>query len=376
MNPVYILTHLLSTGGLVLTVFLLLSKPKQENQKANNWLFLFLFWLSIIFLEESLQIIGLINENDVVEDILSIPLFLIAPTFYLSVYSFTLPKQKLKLKALLHLLPIILYSLILIGVSAILPNNLIIISPQFWGDYISVTVTFLLFAQLISYVILCLKTIRTHQKNIQLFASNTEDIDLTWLQRLIYGLIFMVLLWVMQVLLPTLTNFNSVLYLFAIYYLAYYALNQKEIYPFTEKETLEVIQLIEIKQAEPEPTTLILSLAQETEKERLNELMIKEKPYLDNELSLPKLAESFQTGTHQLSYLLNKGLNDNFYDYVNRFRVEESKRLLLDKKFNHLSMVGIALEAGFNSKTAFNTAFKKFTGHTPSEFRKANSLSQ
>ncbi|WP_373493157.1 helix-turn-helix domain-containing protein, partial [Aquiflexum sp.] len=59
-----------------------------------------------------------------------------------------------------------------------------------------------------------------------------------------------------------------------------------------------------------------------------------------------------------------------FFELVNGYRVEESKNLMMDEKLNHLSMIGIAFEAGFSSKTAFNTAFKKHTGMTPSQFKK------
>lgn len=71
-----------------------------------------------------------------------------------------------------------------------------------------------------------------------------------------------------------------------------------------------------------------------------------------------------------LPFVLIGSFGENFYEFINRYRVEASKKLLTDAKFQHLNMVGIAFEAGFNSKTAFNTAFKKTTGQTPSEFRK------
>ncbi|MDO8896190.1 MAG: helix-turn-helix domain-containing protein, partial [Bacteroidales bacterium] len=65
--------------------------------------------------------------------------------------------------------------------------------------------------------------------------------------------------------------------------------------------------------------------------------------------------------------------NQNFYGYINKFRVEKSKKLLTDKELDKYSIIGIAFESGFNSKTAFNTAFKKITGQTPSEFKKRSS---
>jgi len=71
-----------------------------------------------------------------------------------------------------------------------------------------------------------------------------------------------------------------------------------------------------------------------------------------------------------LSYVLNKGIKKNFYQFINELRVEEAKILLLSDKVKTLDMLGIATHAGFNSKTTFNTTFKKLTGLTPSQFQK------
>jgi AraC-like DNA-binding protein len=101
-------------------------------------------------------------------------------------------------------------------------------------------------------------------------------------------------------------------------------------------------------------------------------MMIK-KPYLDSELNLIKLAELLQMTPHQLSYIINNGFNENFFQYVNGYRVEKAKELLVEDEMNKLSILGIAFESGFNSKTSFNTTFKKFTGQTPSEFKTRSS---
>jgi AraC-like DNA-binding protein len=63
-------------------------------------------------------------------------------------------------------------------------------------------------------------------------------------------------------------------------------------------------------------------------------------------------------------------MKKNFYDLVNGYRVEEAKRLLLDPKNTNYTILSVGFEAGFNSKTTFNTVFKKFTGLTPTDFRK------
>ena len=108
-------------------------------------------------------------------------------------------------------------------------------------------------------------------------------------------------------------------------------------------------------------------------KERLIALMENEKPYLDTQLNLFKLAELHGSTVHELSSLINKGFNENFNQFINRYRVEESKKLLVSEQHQNLSMLGIAYEAGFNSKTVFNATFKKMVGKTPTEYRKTRS---
>jgi AraC-like DNA-binding protein len=71
---------------------------------------------------------------------------------------------------------------------------------------------------------------------------------------------------------------------------------------------------------------------------------------------------------HDLSYLLNEAFGMNFFRFINLYRIEEAKQLMISEKYRHLNILGIAYSAGFNSKTTFNTAFKKETGVSPSQF--------
>lgn len=103
---------------------------------------------------------------------------------------------------------------------------------------------------------------------------------------------------------------------------------------------------------------------------RLLELMEKEKPYTDNDLTLQKLAKTLAISPHHLSQMINEQLKQNFFDFINLYRVEEAKRMLVDPSRKHYSILAISEEVGFNSKSAFNAAFKKHTHMTPSEFRK------
>jgi AraC-like DNA-binding protein len=97
--------------------------------------------------------------------------------------------------------------------------------------------------------------------------------------------------------------------------------------------------------------------------------MEKDKLYQEPELTLQTLSDKLGVQSYQVSQAINEGLKKSFYELVNGYRVEEAKRLLLDPKNENYTILSVGFEAGFNSKTTFNTVFKRFTGFTPSEFR-------
>lgn len=105
---------------------------------------------------------------------------------------------------------------------------------------------------------------------------------------------------------------------------------------------------------------------------KLLALMEKEKIYLDADLTLKKLSERLMIHYNHLSQIINEKLKYSFNDFVNRYRIEEAKKKLADPKEGKKTVLEIAYDTGFYSKSVFNTAFKKFTGMTPSQFKKKN----
>ena len=102
----------------------------------------------------------------------------------------------------------------------------------------------------------------------------------------------------------------------------------------------------------------------------LKHKMETEKYYLNPKLSLKQLAEVVSLTPHQLSQIINQEIGMNFFDFVNSYRIEETKKRLIAPEYSHLSILGIAFECGFNSKGAFNRIFKKFEGISPSAYIK------
>jgi AraC-like DNA-binding protein len=106
--------------------------------------------------------------------------------------------------------------------------------------------------------------------------------------------------------------------------------------------------------------------------DKLVNFMENEKPFIDGDLTIQKLAEKLSIPANHLSQTINERLGQTFSDFVNSYRVEAAKRKLVDPAFRHLSVLGIAEAVGFNSKSSFNSVFKKHTKMTPSEFRNQN----
>jgi len=242
--------------------------------------------------------------------------------------------------------------------------------------------------QQVIYYFLSRKALKSYQHSIQHLFSNTSRIDLRWARFLVNG--YIVLICTFLVIFPLMLRypeyFDSLLLLSLavgtpyIYVATYKGITQPTIWQLKPEINKEVVQEemqeaeeIEIKIVTPEKpksTKAGLSI------EKLNEtakkivvLMEKEKLYLETELTLQQLSDKLQLPTYQVSQVINEGMRKNFYDLVNGYRVEEAKRLLVDPKNQNYTILSVGFEAGFNSKTTFNTVFKKFTGQSPTEFK-------
>lgn len=106
------------------------------------------------------------------------------------------------------------------------------------------------------------------------------------------------------------------------------------------------------------------------ESNKLNKYMEEEEPFLNPKLSLRDLAQHMETHPNQLSLVLNSSFHKNFNSFVNDYRISYFKKLIKDESARNYSLIGLAYESGFNSKTVFNTYFKKVEGITPKEYLK------
>ncbi|HEX6426024.1 MAG TPA: helix-turn-helix transcriptional regulator [Niastella sp.] len=245
------------------------------------------------------------------------------------------------------------------------------------------------------YYFLARRELISYQRSIRHLFSETSRFDLHWAKFLVNG--FLILVGAFFVTFPLILNYPNHIYMLLlinmaigapyIYMATYLGIKQYTIWqvqPGINKETAEttIQQAVEVethatngKKAKPAKST--------PDDDRMDVLVRKiivlmeeDKLYQEAELTLQQVANKLQVPSYQVSQALNDGMGKTFYDVVNNYRVEDAKRLLLDEKSRNYTILSIGFEAGFNSKTTFNTVFKKFTGQTPSEFRvKQNELS-
>jgi AraC-like DNA-binding protein len=103
---------------------------------------------------------------------------------------------------------------------------------------------------------------------------------------------------------------------------------------------------------------------------KIEEYMRTEKPYLDPSVTIQQIADGVNIPVRELSLLINKQIGRHFFDFVNEYRIAEAKKILADAEQQKLTVLEILYSVGFNSKSSFNTAFKKHTGTTPTIYRK------
>lgn len=103
---------------------------------------------------------------------------------------------------------------------------------------------------------------------------------------------------------------------------------------------------------------------------KLKNYMIDKKPFLNPYVTIQEISKDLQIPTRELSVLINHTLGQHFFDFVNTYRIENAKKILKDHAKSKETILEILYEVGFNSKSSFNTAFKKHTGFTPTEYRK------
>ena len=229
------------------------------------------------------------------------------------------------------------------------------------------------------YLILCLFKLRTHRRNIANNFSYTDNIDLKWLN---YIVTIMFIFWIAEIIIAVLAfymgiidpvfanNFIYTILIISIFCYGFFGIKQQVIYAHQpEKKKKSSID----KRKKQDQQYQRSGLKKEDSEEYLSVLlkyMESEEPFLNGKLSLKEIATDLEISTNHLSQVINENLDKNFFDFVNEYRVNLIKEKMGNPENRNYTLLALAFDSGFNSKSSFNTIFKKHTGITPSQYLK------
>jgi AraC-like DNA-binding protein len=296
--------------------------------------------------------------------------FTIGPLFFIYVKVLTTPRFVFSKKYLLHFIPFGLSFLTWVPFyfysgshKLYLYTNSLIRSPMETN-----IIRIIRLAHLLIYLVLVFHTVKRHKTNIKECFSSIDRIKLGWIQFLailmasdVIGYFVMTVLGAVH---PELYEVRKTIFgiwkSVVIFLIGYKGLTQPII--FLGREGRE--------EKEKYSSSKLTPTQSEVYPKKLQGYMNVEKPYLESELSLNCLAEKVDIPPRYLSQVINEKLNQNFFDFVNRYRVEEAKKLLLCPANPDDTILDIAFDCGFNTKSSFNFVFKKISLLTPSQFRR------
>jgi AraC-like DNA-binding protein len=292
---------------------------------------------------------------------------LYGPLFYLYTQGVIYRDFKLSAENLLHLIPYLLLTFSLLFIINLTPNTSeeIINNSLPWQFYL---ISALMYAHFFVYLGLTNKSLWKYRRIIKNKYSQIDQINLDWLSFTIntFGLLAIISLIHNFIALTENISVFIVTFFLLLIFVFYFvnrvilkALRQPEIFAgITKNETAKYLG-----------SNLTPGQVEEY-KRQLLALLGSEKPFLNPQVSLSDLSEKLSLSTKQLSQVINQSFNKSFFDFINTYRIQEVQQILKESKDDKLTVLEAMYDAGFNSKSSFNTAFKKETGQTPTEFRK------
>lgn len=365
LTPIYLLSFLLTFQLLFVGIFLITHKKgNRRNNTLLGTLFILIAW-NIGGL--TLQMNGVVLKWEFLLHIDDGFFLLYGPIIYLYARGVIYRDFKLSGRNLLHLIPYLLLTILLLSLRDLTPGTSeeIIQNELPWQFYL---ISAIMYAHFYVYLGLTYKSLQKYRQIIKNKYSLIDQINLDWLSFSLntFGIVAFVSL--IQNFIGLTRNravfiVTLALFLIFVFYFVnkviFKALRQPEIFAgITQYETTKYLG------------SNLTSGQIEAYRKELLDLFSADKPFLDPQLSLADLSEKLSVSTKHLSQVINQSFNKSFFDFINTYRIQEVQQILIESVDEKLTVLEAMYKVGFNSKSSFNTAFKKETGQTPTEFRK------
>lgn len=351
-------------------VFLLIRKT--ENPVSNRRLAAFLFAESVAIGNLMLYLLGIWRRPPFIQlyGFGESFVYLWGPLLYLYTKSITRSEFHIRISEALHAIPFAVHLTLMSGrfnlrsaaVKRAMVESYTVMSLNEYRVH-----CLIMQGLILAYILLCMRELARYRRDIRDSMSTIDRHNLSWLTVVLFGYTAHWIFDTVYYVNHSLVGYGSreiaiaamIVALFSIQILFFKSMRQPAIRFGVEDK--------------PKYQGSALTVEQKTAYlEQLERVMREQKPHLDPMLTLPVLARKAAIPPRYLSQILNESLNQSFFDYVNRRRIEEAKRMLMEGRDQGKSILEVLLEAGFNSKSVFNTAFKRYTGMTPTDFLRTN----
>lgn len=367
--------------GITISIFLsFLLLTKKNKNLADKTL---LIWLCLTTLHLTVFASKATGRHYLVSHLLGIEILLPlvhGPLLFLYITAFSAKPLKIRY-SLLHFIPFIL------GIVFVLPFLWLdvddkILVYQNEGKPFQIQRDIIFITTLISGVTYCMLSfyhLYVHKKKVKTVFSSTEKIDLQWLFYLTIGLLG---IWAVSFFLSDQFTFISVVVY--VLFIGYFGIKQVGIFTnqnimipeyITIEKPIEDIEKNNTYSEKYKYENSLLSAEKICQIHTdLDQLIKSEKPFLTPGLTLTNLAKQLNVHPNTLSQVINSKEQKNFFDYINTLRVEEFKARVIKSENQKYTLLFLAHECGFNSKTSFNRNFKNITGQSPTEYLKNNHI--
>jgi AraC-like DNA-binding protein len=367
-----------------------------RNRIANDILALF----ALVFAVHLLLLAPLMNQrsfNFRVYPVFLTDVFLFGPLLYLYVRAMTEPAFRLRPRDFLHALPFMVF----IGIALVVHDSqrgalhsLHNAAARGWPPSPAALVGIAFYLSFSIYMLLSLRRLRRHARLVRQHFSWLEGVNLRWLRILVrvslvlslIGLALSIVRLFIDLAFWPRGAYSMVMMIALFHLIAFMAIWQPAVFhaetphapapegnmPLGDGSSgpVAVAGAFDTNETGPKYETSALSSAQvQSSLGELQAFMLQQRPYLDNELRLGQLAVAFGVPAHHLSQIINQGAGQHFLEFITAYRVEEAKRLLARTDYRDTKMVALALDAGFNSQSAFYKQFRKHVGMTPSQYQ-------
>lgn len=231
------------------------------------------------------------------------------------------------------------------------------------------------------YSIWSISILKVHRKNLKkIYSFTTDKLKLDWLwyltwSMLIVGTAALILNFIIVFFdVADWIQLRMIILVIAscwVFFLGYYSIRKTSFYRSYHIDGLGTLELDDLAgQTEKYEKTRLKEEEIPVLKKKLLDNLEESKPYLNKNLTIGELADSIEVPAYQLSQLINDQLGKSFFEFINSYRVKEVKLRFFEPQYKNLTLLGIAMECGFNSKASFNRIFKQLTNQTPTEYIK------